>query len=75
MKKTITLIASICLTALLSLANNDELTEAGNQTYVPEDCSSSVSCMTHYSTEKTPFTNRVYCCSENTPNKTGKAKA
>jgi len=81
-KKVLVFIATLALmlagSASYISAQHDVLMDADDQGgggYIPESCTSSTSCTPHYSDRIMPYSGNIYCCSENTPGVTGKAKA
>lgn len=81
MKKSLVFIATIALllegTASYISAQHDVLMDAGDQGgggYIPESCSSSVSCMPNYTDKEMPYSGNIYCCSKNEQGVTGKAR-
>jgi|GEM_PF-6629215 len=76
-KKILTGIALLSMALVVALNVNayDVIQEAGNQqgggVYVPENCSSSKSCLNNYGT-RTTYAGKKHCCAKSGEN--GKAK-
>ena len=81
MKKSLVFFATMAVllagTASYISAQHDIIMDAGNPgggSYRPESCTSSTSCMTHYTDKVMPYSGNIYCCSKNEQGVTGKVR-